>query len=440
MRDEKMSRSSGFEEVSERTQSTRMKRSGDSTVDLVCKISSIVNNCSDRNKLSEKIRDTLLETLGYLDAKIFFSDEIVYYVDSSNQIVNNSYDYSPTENIPACARDFLKSDKLLSIDSACKEHDCPLKSSNLEDKHRFSFKLETEEKTYGVLCVNTLEHLTMDSEEFQLLKWISSEIAYALKRIESEDYLKTTKGELQKSKKSLRNLFNENLAVMIVLDPETRRFVNANDAALNFYGWDKETLLSKRIEDVNTLPAETLAEEMKKAFNREKIKFDFKHRLADGSVKDVEVFSKRVEIDGHDRILSIIHDVTDRKVAERELQRTVEELKKITLTVINALEVTMNLRDPYTAGHQARVTALAMAIAERLSLDEERLDALRFASMIHDVGKIKVPSEILNKPGKLNRLEFAMIKEHPLVGRNLFTEVDFKVPISEIIYQHHERF
>ena len=147
-----------------------------------------------------------------------------------------------------------------------------------------------------------------------------------------------------------------------------------------------------------------------------------------------------MELDGHDRILSIIHDVTDRKVAERELQRTVGELKKITLTVINALEVTMNLRDPYTAGHQVRVTALAMAIAERLSLDEERRDALRFASMIHDVGKIKVPSEILNKPGKLNRLEFAMIKEHPLVGRNLFTEVDFKVPISEIIYQHHERF
>ncbi len=254
MRDEEMSRSSGFEEVSERTQSTRMKRSEGSTVDLVCKISSIVNHCSGRNELSERIRDTLMETCGYLDAKIFFSDEIVYYVDSSNQIVNNSYDYSPTENIPACARDFLKSDKLLSIASACKEHDCPLKSSKLENEHRFSFKLETKEKTYGVLRVNTLEHLTMDSEEFQLLKWISSEIAYALKRIESEDYLKTAKEELQKSKKSLRNLFNENLAVMIVLDPETRRFVNANDAALNFYGWDKETLLSKRIEDVNTLP------------------------------------------------------------------------------------------------------------------------------------------------------------------------------------------
>ena len=254
MRDEEMSRSSGFEEVSERTQPTHIKRSGGYTVDLVCKISSIVNNCSDRNKLSERMRDSLMETLGYLDTKIFFSDEIIYYVDSSSQIVNHSYDYSPTEHLPACARDFLKSDKLLSIDSACKEHDCPLKSSNLENEHRFSFKLGTEEKTYGVLCVNALDHLAMDSEDFQLLKWISSEIAYALKRIESEDYLKTTKGELQKSKKSLRNLFNENLAVMIVLDPETRRFVNANDAALNFYGWDKETLLSKRIEDVNTLP------------------------------------------------------------------------------------------------------------------------------------------------------------------------------------------
>jgi len=256
MRDEEMSRSSGcfLQEVSQRTQSTRMKRSGGSTVDLVCKISSFVNNCSDRNELSERIRDSLMETRGYLDAKIFFSDEIIYYVDSSSQIVNHSYDYSPTEHLPACARDFLKSDKLLSIDSACKEHDCPLKSSKLENEHRLSFRLETEEKTYGVLCVNTLEHLAMDSEELQLLKWISSQIGYALQKIEREDYLKTAKEELQKYKKSLRNLFSENLAIMIVLDPETRRFLNANDAALNFYGWDKETLLSKRIEDVNTLP------------------------------------------------------------------------------------------------------------------------------------------------------------------------------------------
>lgn len=84
MRDEEMSRSSGFEEVSERTQSTHIKRSGGYTVDLVCKISSIVNNCSDRNKLSEGIRDSLLETRGYLNAKIFFSNEIIYYVDSSS--------------------------------------------------------------------------------------------------------------------------------------------------------------------------------------------------------------------------------------------------------------------------------------------------------------------------------------------------------------------
>ena len=439
MRDEDLSRSSGFEEVRGRTQSTGMERSGGSTADLVCKISSIVNSCSDRNKLSERIRDTLLETRGYFDAKIFFSDEIVYYVDSSSQIVNHSYDYSPTKNLPACARDFLKSDKLLSIASACKEHDCPLKSSNLENEHRFSFILETKEKTYGVLCVNTLDHLAMDSEKFQLLKWISSETAYALQRIEREDYLKTAKQELQKSKKSLRNLFSENLAIMIVLDPVTRRFLNANDAALNFYGWDKETLLSKRIEDVNLNPLEELKKEMKRAYSSEKIKFNFQHRLADVSIKDVEVFSKKIELNGRYLMLSIVHDVTEQKRAERELQRTLDEMKKITLSVISALEATMNLRDPYTAGHQIRVTELATAIAERLSLEEDRKNALCFASMIHDVGKIRIPAEILNKPGQLNRLEFEMIKEHPLIGRNLFTKVDLKAPISEIIYQHHER-
>jgi len=157
--------------------------------------------------------------------------------------------------------------------------------------------------------------------------------------------------ELLKSKDRLRGFFRESLAVMILLDPETRRFVEANDSALSFYGWDRETLLSKRIEDVNVNPLEKPERQMKRAYSSEKIRFNFQHRLADGSVRDVELFSKKIVLNGRDLMLSIVHEATELKKAERELQRTVDEMKKIILAVISALEAAMNLRVPYIAGH-----------------------------------------------------------------------------------------
>lgn len=85
---------------------------------------------------------------------------------------------------------------------------------------------------------------------------------------------------------------------------------------------------------------------MKRAYNSEKIKFNFQHRLADGSVRDVELFSKKIVLNGRDLMLSIVHEATELKKAEREIQRTVDEMKKITLSVISALKATMNLRGP----------------------------------------------------------------------------------------------
>jgi putative nucleotidyltransferase with HDIG domain len=80
-----------------------------------------------------------------------------------------------------------------------------------------------------------------------------------------------------------------------------------------------------------------------------------------------------------------------------------------------------------------------MAIAEKMQLDPERVDTLRLAALVHDVGKIQVPSEILNKPGKLSDLEMSLIKEHPTAGWKLFRDIEFTHPLAEIIYQHHER-
>ncbi len=97
------------------------------------------------------------------------------------------------------------------------------------------------------------------------------------------------------------------------------------------------------------------------------------------------------------------------------------------------------MRDPYTAGHQQRVAKLAVAIARELHLPEQQIEGLYLAGIVHDVGKINVPAEILNKPGKLSRLQYQLIQAHAEAGYDIIKGVDFPWPIAEIVRQHHER-
>jgi PAS domain S-box-containing protein len=108
-------------------------------------------------------------------------------------------------------------------------------------------------------------------------------------------------------------------------------------------------------------------------------------------------------------------------------------------TTVGAIARTLEMRDPYTAGHQQRVSRLAVAIARLLEISEERIQGLFLASIIHDVGKGNVPSDILNKPGKLSKLEFALIQEHAEAGYNIISGIDFPWPVAEMVRQHHER-
>ena len=107
--------------------------------------------------------------------------------------------------------------------------------------------------------------------------------------------------------------------------------------------------------------------------------------------------------------------------------------------IIQTIALIVETRDPYTAGHQKRVSALAATIGEEMQLPPEKVEGVRIASLIHDLGKIHIPAEILSKPGKLTPLEYDLVKIHPQVGFDLLKNIDFPWPIAQIIYQHHER-
>ena len=104
-----------------------------------------------------------------------------------------------------------------------------------------------------------------------------------------------------------------------------------------------------------------------------------------------------------------------------------------------ALSELVESRDPYTAGHQRRTAELAAAIARSLGLSGEKVESIRMAGIIHDLGKISIPGEILSKPGKLSEIQYSMIKTHPIVGFDILKNIDFPWPIAQIMLEHHER-
>lgn len=132
-------------------------------------------------------------------------------------------------------------------------------------------------------------------------------------------------------------------------------------------------------------------------------------------------------------------DVTEQIEAQEQVRRQAEQLRRTVEGAVLAMSQVVETRDPYTAGHERRVAELATAIAREMGWDGAELDGLRLGSLIHDIGKISVPAEILAKPGRLSPVEFNLIKQHSLAGYEILSVIDFGRPVADMVLQHHER-
>ena len=130
---------------------------------------------------------------------------------------------------------------------------------------------------------------------------------------------------------------------------------------------------------------------------------------------------------------------TERKRAKEESRRYSEKLQELIENITKAIALTTEMRDPYTSGHQQRVTQLAYAISEEMGLDKEIVAGIRVAGSLHDIGKMYIPGEILTKPGKLTEIELDMIRTHPEAGYSIVKTIEFPWPVALIVLQHHER-
>ncbi|MBW9268736.1 MAG: response regulator [Candidatus Thiodiazotropha sp. (ex. Lucinisca nassula)] len=177
---------------------------------------------------------------------------------------------------------------------------------------------------------------------------------------------------------------------------------------------------------------------------KDKLAYDLVHRIIRNDNDDIqyvhELADHVINEDGEViRSIGTVQDITNLVTLDKERQHYLEKFKNSLEKTVIVVSATLEKRDPYTAGHQRNVSELAVSIAKELNLSDDTISGIRLGSIIHDIGKINIPSEILTRPGKLSDLEFEMIKTHPLHGSEILKDVEFPWPIAEMVLQHHER-
>jgi len=217
-------------------------------------------------------------------------------------------------------------------------------------------------------------------------------------------------------------------------------FVYLNEAAWKLRGYTRDELMAINLHTLDTpeyarLIETRIRELMEKGYGT----FESAHRRKDGSVMPIEVSARIIESGGRKLVLAATRDVTERKQAEEFQRQSQEQLSAALEDAIGAVAATLEQRDPYTAGHQRRVAQLAAAIGEEMGLAREVIEGIHFGGLIHDLGKISVPAEILGKPGRLSDTELGLIKVHAEAGYQIVKDIAFPWPVADMVRQHHER-
>jgi PAS domain S-box-containing protein/putative nucleotidyltransferase with HDIG domain len=246
---------------------------------------------------------------------------------------------------------------------------------------------------------------------------------------------------MRASEEKFSRMFQGNPVSMAVLDLDTACYVEVNAAWQRQTGYSAAEVVGRDMWSLNLWEGFSPMNDLAALFNeRGQIdRLGGSMRTKSGVMRSALITAHIVDIGGRDRVLTVLEDVTDRKRAESDLTRTVEQLGRLTNQAIVTISKLVEARDPYTAGHEARVADLAVAIAQEMSIEPERVAGLRVAGLLHDVGKTAVPSEILTRPGALSDVEWAMVRLHAAAGHEILSGIDFPWPVAAIVLQHHER-
>ncbi len=231
----------------------------------------------------------------------------------------------------------------------------------------------------------------------------------------------------------------------VVTMDDKGRIIDLNPAAEKIFGYSREQVAGRLVSDTLIPPqlrkahsqglARFLSGGEKKIIGR---RMKVTAMRADHSIFPAEMEVISINPQSTPVFIAYFRDISERERLEKELRQSVLNTKKMLLQTILAISRTVEIRDPYTSGHQRRVAHLAAAIAEEMELAEQRIEGIFLGALIHDIGKIAVPSEILSRPGKLMDEDIKYLKIHCHKGYDILHPVNFPWPVAEIALQHHE--
>jgi PAS domain S-box-containing protein len=252
---------------------------------------------------------------------------------------------------------------------------------------------------------------------------------------------KRAQDALRVAKEQFRGLVEQSIAGIYIIQDGKLTYVNPRFAEIFGYASIDELIgrdaLSVVAENERVAVAGNIREWLKGGTRS--ISYSTIALRKDGSTIDVGVHASRGKYDGQPAIIGMLQDISEKKRAEEQIQRYLLQLKTAFLSTVEVATTLSEMRDPYTAGHERRVGKIAAFIGAELGFDEQRIEGLRVAGNLHDIGKITIPAEILSKPGKLTKIEYQLIQGHPQSSYDVLKDVEFPWPVAQVALQHHER-
>ena len=340
-----------------------------------------------------------------------------------------------------------------------------IKNSRKEKPHLVLMDIMLQGKMTGITAAETIYtklnipivYLTSYTDETTLDRAKKTEpFGYLLKPFEERELKTTIEIALYKFKMEMK-LKNRERFLSTILDSIDEGVIATNEEgsvtfinpyALKLTGWKRKDILNQPLQQLfaieNEKTGKKLSLQTDKILKGENFKIIKEVLLHPKGGRRKISIHKNISPTRNDtgKITGIVlafSDISRIKIAEQKLKKSWDKQKRAMEGTVAVMASTIETRDPYTAGHQRRVTKLAQAIAEEMNLSEKQIAAVRIAASLHDIGKIYVPAEILSKPGKISEVEYNIIKTHAQVGYDILKSIDFPWPIAEIVLQHHER-
>jgi PAS domain S-box-containing protein/putative nucleotidyltransferase with HDIG domain len=270
---------------------------------------------------------------------------------------------------------------------------------------------------------------------------IANDVSFGLDNYVRETARRRAEEALRTAEDQFRSLVEQSIAGIDIIQDGAFAYVNPRFAEILGYGSPAELIGRDPLSIVAEADRSVVAENIRRRVEGEvpSLAYNFTAQRKDGALIDVGAHGARASYRGRPAIIGLMQDISEKKRAEELIQSYIVQLENTFMRTVELATTLSEIRDPYTAGHERRVGAIAAAIGAELGFDAHRVDGLRVTGYLHDIGKISIPTEILSKPGKLSAAELMLIKGHAQASYDILKKVEFPWPVADVALQHHER-